>query len=96
MPARSSGLDSIGVTATGTIDEILAADPDCLTFHGVFPDVDLYERVLESGINVVTTADWITGPPSRAPTITTRRGGRSPRSSRRPAVVATPPSMGPA
>jgi 4-hydroxy-tetrahydrodipicolinate reductase len=55
------GLASIGVTATGTIDEIIAAHPDCLTFHGVFPDVDLYERVLESGINIVTTADWITG-----------------------------------
>ena len=55
------GLASIGVTATGTIDEIIAVHPDCLTFHGVFPDVDLYERVLESGINIVTTADWITG-----------------------------------
>ena len=47
--------------ATGSIDEIIAAEPDCVTFHGVFPDVDLYERVLEAGINVVTTADWITG-----------------------------------
>ena len=55
------GLDPIGVTATGTIDEIVAAKPDCLTFHGVFPDVDLYERVLEAGINIVTTADWVTG-----------------------------------
>ena len=35
--------------------------PDCVTFHGVFPDVDLYERILEAGINIVTTADWITG-----------------------------------
>ena len=24
-------------------------------------DIDLYERVLEAGINVVTTADWVTG-----------------------------------
>jgi 4-hydroxy-tetrahydrodipicolinate reductase len=55
------GLPPIGVTATGTVEEILAARPDCVTFHGVFPDLELYERVLEAGINVVTTADWITG-----------------------------------
>src|SRR5271155_5427349 len=55
------GLPPTGVTATGTVEEIIAARPDCVTFHGVFPDVELYERVLEGGINVVTTADWITG-----------------------------------
>lgn len=55
------GLDPVGVRATGTIPEILAAEPDVLTFHGVFPDEALYEAVLEAGINVVTTADWITG-----------------------------------
>ncbi len=55
------GIDPIGVIATGSVEEILAANPDCLTFHGVFPDLDLYERVLEAGINIVTTADWVTG-----------------------------------
>ncbi|MGX1811704.1 NAD(P)H-dependent amine dehydrogenase family protein [Nocardia sp. NPDC055321] len=55
------GLDPIGVIATGTVEEIIAARPDVLTFHGVFPDEDLYEKVLEAGIDVVTTADWITG-----------------------------------
>lgn len=55
------GLDPIGVRATGTVEEIIAAEPDVLTFHGVFPDEDLYLRVLEAGINIVTTADWITG-----------------------------------
>lgn len=56
-----AGIGPIGVVATGTVDEILAARPDCVTFHGVFPDLDLYERVLEAGIDVVTTADWVTG-----------------------------------
>ena len=56
-----AGIGPIGVTASGTLDEILAARPDCLTFHGVWPDIELYEQVLEAGINVVTTADWITG-----------------------------------
>ncbi|MFD3743361.1 dihydrodipicolinate reductase [Nocardia sp. NPDC058633] len=55
------GIGPIGVTATGSIDQIIAARPDVLTFHGVFPDEDLYEKVLEAGIDVVTTADWITG-----------------------------------
>jgi 4-hydroxy-tetrahydrodipicolinate reductase len=55
------GIDPIGVIATGTVEEIIAARPDCVTFHGVFPDVELYEQILEGGINVVTTADWITG-----------------------------------
>ncbi|HTW15908.1 MAG TPA: hypothetical protein VMF51_12300 [Nocardioides sp.] len=56
-----AGIDPIGVLATGTVAEILAAEPDVLTFHGVWPDVDLYVEVLEAGIDIVTTADWITG-----------------------------------
>lgn len=55
------GIGPIGVTATGTIEEIIAAGPDVVTFHGVFPDVDLYVPILEAGIDLVTTADWITG-----------------------------------
>lgn len=56
-----AGLDPIGLQATGSLDEILAARPDVLTFHGVFPDETLYEAVLEAGIDIVTTADWVTG-----------------------------------
>ncbi|SPM30614.1 dihydrodipicolinate reductase [Mycobacterium terramassiliense] len=55
------GIPANGVIATGSVDDIIAARPDVVTFHGVFPDFDLYERVLEAGIDVVTTADWITG-----------------------------------
>ncbi|MCK5751369.1 MAG: dihydrodipicolinate reductase, partial [Mycobacterium sp.] len=50
-----AGIAPNGVTATGTIDEIIAAKPDVLTFHGVFPDEDLYVRILEAGIDIVTT-----------------------------------------
>lgn len=56
-----AGLAPNGVIATGSVEEIIAAKPDVVTFHGVFPDEDLYVRVLEAGINIVTTADWITG-----------------------------------
>lgn len=56
-----AGIGPIGVHATGKIEDILAAEPDVLTFHGVFPDEDLYLQVLEAGIDIVTTADWVTG-----------------------------------
>jgi 4-hydroxy-tetrahydrodipicolinate reductase len=56
-----AGIGAIGVTATGSVDDIVATEADCLTFHGIWPDMELYERVLEAGINVVTTADWVTG-----------------------------------
>jgi 4-hydroxy-tetrahydrodipicolinate reductase len=56
-----AGVTPIGVKATGSVDDIIAAKPDVVTFHGVFPDEDLYVKVLEAGINIVTTADWITG-----------------------------------
>ncbi|MGO9456801.1 MAG: dihydrodipicolinate reductase [Acidimicrobiales bacterium] len=55
------GIDPVGILATGTVEEIVAVQPDCVTFHGVFPDIDLYLPVLEAGIDIVTTADWITG-----------------------------------
>ena len=41
------GLGPIGVIATGSIEEIIAAEPDCVTFHGVFPDIELYVPILE-------------------------------------------------
>src|SRR5690242_19327042 len=50
-----AGIGPIGVIATGSVDDIIAAKPDVLTFHGVFPDEDLYVKVLEAGINIVTT-----------------------------------------
>src|ERR1700741_3451298 len=56
-----AGIERNGVKATGTDEEITAAKPDVLTFHGVFPDEALYAKVLEAGIDSVTTADWITG-----------------------------------
>ena len=31
----------MGIKATGSVEEIIAARPDVVTFHGVFPDEDL-------------------------------------------------------
>ena len=78
------GIGPIGVTATGTIDDILTTRPDCLTFQEVWPDTELYERVLEAGINVVTTADWVI----TATRTTAATAPASPRSCRRPACAA--------
>ena len=76
------GIEPVGVVATGTVDEIIAAEPDVLTFHGVFPDEDLYVKVLEAGIDIVTTADLITGH-HRDENHPHRRVARSPRCCRR-------------
>ena len=35
-----AGVGPNGVVATGSIEEIIEAKPDVLTFHGVFPDED--------------------------------------------------------
>ena len=32
-----------------------------VNFNGVWPDIDLFCELLDAGINVVTTSDWITG-----------------------------------
>lgn len=56
-----AGVAPLGVTATGRIGDIVDLRPDCVNFNGVWPDMDLFCTVLEAGINVVTTADWITG-----------------------------------
>jgi 4-hydroxy-tetrahydrodipicolinate reductase len=55
------GISSLGITATGDLADVLAAKPDIVNFNGVWPDIDLFCGLLEAGINVVTTSDWITG-----------------------------------
>jgi 4-hydroxy-tetrahydrodipicolinate reductase len=55
------GIDPLGVVATDKVEDIVSTAPDCVNFNGVWPDMELFETVLEAGINVVSTADWITG-----------------------------------
>ena len=56
-----AGIGALGVEATNRIEDVIAAKPDCANCNGVWPDIDLFCRLLEAGINVVTTSDWITG-----------------------------------
>ncbi len=56
-----AGIDPVGVIATNDVDALLALRPDCVVYNPKFTDVDELVRILESGINVVTTAGFITG-----------------------------------
>ncbi len=56
-----AGIEPLGVLATGDLDDVLALAPDVVSYNGVWPDIDLFCTLLEAGINVVTTSDWITG-----------------------------------
>jgi hypothetical protein len=55
------GIDPIGVTATNDIDALLALKPDCVVYNPMWPSTDELVRVLEAGVNVVSTAAFING-----------------------------------
>ncbi|BBX63966.1 dihydrodipicolinate reductase [Mycobacterium saskatchewanense] len=55
------GIPPLGVTATNDIDELLAGKPDCVVYNPMWIDVDELVRILSAGVNVVTTASFITG-----------------------------------
>lgn len=55
------GMDAIGVTATNDVDALLALQPDCLLYMPQWHDTDEVVRFLEAGVNVVSTAAFITG-----------------------------------
>ena len=55
------GLGKIGVTATDDFDAILALRPDCVLYMPLQWVVDDMVRLLEAGVNVVSTANFITG-----------------------------------
>jgi 2,4-diaminopentanoate dehydrogenase len=61
------GLDPIGVTATGELDDVLALRPDCVLYMQQGYDVDVLCTLLAAGINVVTTAGGFHHPGSMDP-----------------------------
>jgi hypothetical protein len=57
-----AGLDrNLGIAATDDIGALIALRPDCVAYMPLYPEVDHLCRLLESGINVVTTSEFITG-----------------------------------
>ncbi|WP_183093569.1 NAD(P)H-dependent amine dehydrogenase family protein [Nocardioides stalactiti] len=53
--------ETCGVTATDDVDALLALRPDCVVYTPLRFDVPTVERILRSGANVVTTAEFLTG-----------------------------------
>ena len=55
------GIDPLGVTATDDVDALLALKPDCVVYNPMWMDTDELVRILSAGVNVVSTAAFITG-----------------------------------
>ena len=55
------GIEPLGVTATNDVDALLALKPDCVVYNPMWIDVDELVRILSAGVNVVTSASFITG-----------------------------------
>src|SRR3954464_5482812 len=75
------GIGPIGVTASDDLDAVLALAPDCVVYNPMWPSTDELVRILEAGVNVVSTAAFINGrgnPADRERILAAcRRGGAS-------------------
>jgi hypothetical protein len=56
-----AGIEAIGISATDDIDALLALKPDCVSYMPYRPDFDHVVRILESGVNLVTTMYMMAG-----------------------------------
>jgi 2,4-diaminopentanoate dehydrogenase len=56
-----AGMRPLGVAATNDVDALLALKPDCVVYNPMWIDVDELVRILSAGVNVVTSASFITG-----------------------------------
>jgi len=50
-----------GVTATNDIAELIALKPDACCYNPLWPSIDELVALLEAGVNVCSSAAWITG-----------------------------------
>ena len=55
------GIEPLGITATNDVDALLALKPDCVVYNPMWIDVDELVRILSAGVNVVSSASFITG-----------------------------------
>lgn len=56
-----AGIEPLGVAATDDIDALIELAPDCVIYNPMWPDIDHLVQILSAGVNVVTTAAFITG-----------------------------------
>jgi 4-hydroxy-tetrahydrodipicolinate reductase len=55
------GIDPLGLLATSDAEALLALNPDCVVYNPMWPSIDELVRILEAGVNVVSTAAFING-----------------------------------
>lgn len=55
------GIEPLGVTATNDVGALLALRPDCVVYNPMWPSTGELVRILEAGVNVVSTAAFING-----------------------------------
>ncbi len=55
------GIEPIGVTATDDVEHLLGLHPNCVVYNPMWQDVEELVRILEAGVNVVSTAAFING-----------------------------------
>jgi hypothetical protein len=55
------GIEPLGVAASDDVDALLALRPDCVVYNPMWPSTDELVRILEAGVNVVSTAAFING-----------------------------------
>ena len=56
-----AGIGPIGVIASSDVEALLALQPDCVSYNGLWASPDDFCRILERGINIVTTSAFVTG-----------------------------------
>ena len=56
-----AGGEALGIRATNDLEELIALSPDCVCYTPVWANVDHLCQILEAGINVATSAQFITG-----------------------------------
>jgi 2,4-diaminopentanoate dehydrogenase len=60
------GTAPLGITATSSIDEVLALDADCVMYSPLIPKDEEVIAILRSGKNVVTPVGWVYPDPDSA------------------------------
>ncbi|CAN5394974.1 dihydrodipicolinate reductase [soil metagenome] len=55
------GLEPVGTAATDDVEALLSLRPDCVIYTPLYFDAAEVARILEQGINVVTTSEFLTG-----------------------------------
>lgn len=67
-----AGIAPVGITAVGTIEEVIALKPDCVLYMPHVIDHDEVERLLASGANIITTRTEYQNPATMEPALRQR------------------------